>query len=1724
MANLNENTQYNNTGNSLKTSDITNLISSIQEKMKNGSVETFSNSNSDKLFGIPTSKKNSYREELINIPASKAGVPLKTQSTDRFSELPEDYFQTLPKEEGKWGEKTDTTKLRNWPSDLGGGQYLIDQNQPGEMIKSYRALMDSTINPGAKQKVLGNLSPKLFEVDHNIPIWAGGGDTLENLQILDRPTHDKKTAIQNVPYVLWENGKMSLNEARALAASWKDKDTKGVPSKKEIDEYYTKINYLDSEIKKFPYGSEDRIKLENQKKEINTNYVVKFEKVAQKWKDDIANPKITWSNFKQSFKEEMGKFGEGWMPDVVREGLKGFVGGVSANAIPGTGASEDSSKAAKVSNVIGNIGGSIFGLGKFTKGASLLFAGKEAMAAKKAATLAEDSMKAVGILDADLGAANIAKEITKKTISNKTLEMIKMGGLLGTWNLLGTTGQDILSNDEVTFKDYLNHFFDGVVYGGLTGGFNHSISGFAGVGLGTLSANLITSSMRGEDPDIVSAVKDAAIMTALHGIGYKKGSNLTKQNIASEEAYKMSANTFNNYVGDLVPLVSKKYGVPPQLKLDLPKVEQARIEYKNKYPNEPLFNKKITNDKEALDFMEKVGQKKIGDLASGENGYIPSEQEIEREMTRLVVAKNQLFNQTLPKEERAKKELADLISLGNQLKPQLNSDMSKIMTSSQKLNKLDLNKLESLENIPYEIKTKYDGVQFAEGKTGARGVGRGKETEVVLNPEARTNLNAMDGKHDGNAYIVLNDKSKMMGDFINTNSIMKGKDAPILNPENTSGIYLRDSTTGEFKWVGYTPQEQGRNIANQFNINKPYYDMVNKIKSIIDRAQTPEDIMNGLNKEKAFRKDKIDINKANDIFNKKDIFKTMTDDEVVAASKASDPLVEYNLDNSILTPEMKKNGIDILVGKVSKLSPENVGENIMDPSIEISISRDDWIRSLLLKGQEAPQKSSIVSGATQEQSPVGQKTIDIMNRIYTPKKEITPEETKSSVIFDLSKKPEPIQRTQVLPFEEPVKKVQNAINNRPAIKEQKTVKKESNAVTNTPPERRTSPVVTRKTEKGIEIAPQIKKPQILAQNASNTQNKSSAVNSVINAIKAVYKEKKAPHLKDENRRILTKQNISGKANQTPAKMSEEFYNDIMARVDYTKAPASSPEMHQKALNKIIDAFKRENPGMSKTDFDYAINTAKTRAKANVEEMINDLYGKSEVFGKDGLKWKNLRDTQKEQNSGAKNPLVRRYNQLKRRSEGPNEYIEVKNDMGEIERHGKTQFEKDVEKEYLTPLTKKENKELSVLRKKITKHANNDSKINEIKNKAKSENRSLSIDESKEVSKLKKENFNMIQDYLGPKEEALVIGNKFGLKVKAPENEGGFYSLVFNKKGNPEFTEEFKKKLTNKDTTPSEYWGKFLDDELAVYKDKKIKDTKEWQESLDVSKNSNNTYMKNLAKTIDAGLKIKYGDKWGSNWSANAAIKKSKNNWFSSFNQEGYSISEPYRRTAAIISGGDRYSKVKKAVSDADKITKNLTEEAKNTRLEKYGKEEYEKPSYADRIKDDIQTVNVSEDLTPIDAMMTALLSRNARENVLRDYNTLVDVLANTHKKDEVMEELKESFELLKKLSPDIPLKRKYKWNLGEKIVIKNTKPTAEEGARDGVRILGSIFKYDFSQGNNAHIDFDRLRKAVLEMDDKNYTSDDIQRMIRNIRLEPAKKGGPNSSLKALVDKVKNEPN
>lgn len=131
----------------------------------------------------------------------------------------EPYSFWKPDKSGRWESPDETTELKS----LSGGQFITDPERPGVLIKSERRY-----TPKQNASILNGMPSWGKEIDHIIPLWAGGADTKENKETLSIADHQKKTNIGGVAQRLYYDGKISLNDARVMQLGWRDLDDKGI--------------------------------------------------------------------------------------------------------------------------------------------------------------------------------------------------------------------------------------------------------------------------------------------------------------------------------------------------------------------------------------------------------------------------------------------------------------------------------------------------------------------------------------------------------------------------------------------------------------------------------------------------------------------------------------------------------------------------------------------------------------------------------------------------------------------------------------------------------------------------------------------------------------------------------------------------------------------------------------------------------------------------------------------------------------------------------------------------------------------------------------------------------------------------------------------------------------------------------------------------------------------------------------------------------------------------------------------------------------------------------------------------------------------------------------------------------------------------------------------------------------------------------------------------------
>ena len=993
MANLNENTQYNANGTQSNIANLSNIMKGLQNKSTTSSADTVKSaitSHFNPALAASIFSPGAKTVRPTNDGAFPLGKPIGQQVEGLKNEpIPgyEQFLETDPA--GKWVAPSSSATLRNWPTSLGGGQYVTDPTQPGKLIKSQRVLWDENQNPGGKKAVLGKKDSRFFQVDHIVPLWIGGADTAANSEILDVTTHERKTAVQSVPLTLLANGKIDLNQAKIMALTWKDKDTRGLPSADEN-------GYVPLDV---------------------------AEKFKQKWENDISHPSM-WKYFGESFKENMANFGEGWLPDPIREFGKGLVGGGTAGIVPGTQASEDSGTIGTVANMAGNIVGTITGLGLLTKGVVKVLGGTKAvLGIKNAVTIADEATKSAGLVT-DIG--KVAKSASKARVETLS-KMAKSAGLLSLWGQIGVTGREVTGQEDAEFKTHVKQFMTDVAFGSLLGSAGQTMKGYATVGLGTTSISLMGGA------DIVTAVQDGALMTALHGLAYKKGIVDPKVRIGNEEAYKMAATTFNQYVGPEFNTIKRGQPVPTVLTFDAPKIEKIKTDYKAAHPNDTRFDN-VSDTGGAVQILGRTAKSNFLDTVKKSDGTI-SQDQISKEMKRITVAENQLYNQTLEPVARQNKEWQDLLSMGEKLRPQTkSSQFPQAKNQNEILNKIP--------EVPTKLTTTIEEGKYPTGKSGITGYGGNLDAEAKFNVD---DFAKNPSNYDGKIYIPKTDQeTASIMRLLQQEQIASGQS--IGNPDKTLRAFVK-TIDGEFKPIGYVPQEKSFDIKRD-NLNKTYQIITTRLQQIRKSAKTPEAMMNYYNADKAGIK--MDIKTAEELFARR--AEKISDEELYSILKPTNAYskLDSSLNNEALYDQMDRLNLEYLVVdpfKAWEINGQRPRWNPENPYASIEITSENWAQSIemnkigkltpiedaikkvteQLKATELAKTTRSITNRPQQELPLPKEAINMP--VEAPRMPVeAPLATKTSIT------PELVEKLKKLSPKEKYKNITTVVSKAPEVK------------------------------------------------------------------------------------------------------------------------------------------------------------------------------------------------------------------------------------------------------------------------------------------------------------------------------------------------------------------------------------------------------------------------------------------------------------------------------------------------------------------------------------------------------------------------------------------------------------------------------------------------------------------------------------------------------------------
>lgn len=1688
MANLTENTQYDKQETQSSPVDYSKIKKESSSSTTPDVLKNYKSTIQAALAtkpSVPSSDTKPSFHSMYYKPASAyetgapVGLPLQKQEEGaQYQTLPKSYSQFAPVDEkGNWVKPSDQARLRNWPSHMGGGQYISDPTQPGKMVKSVSTIMNPRINPGAKRKILGGLSPNLYQVDHIIPLWAGGADTLENLEVLDVIAHEEKTVIQSVALTLLANKKINLNEARRIAFTWKDKDSEGLPSPGELERT----------------GGFVPLKVAQEYK--------------KKWKEDIKDEGKWQSHFAEAWGESANEIGNDY--PILAEFSKGVTGGVSFGIVPGMEKSDDSGIIGGISHTVGSIigfgvgltgvgwgakglwGGAAKGIGWGARGMKSLkgvkgfkTAQKGIETAKKVKNLKElNSVKqATAIVNKvakskfgyDVG--NVGKR-TRLGQGDRMSHIIRQAGLFSTYNALGVLGKDLTKQEEADFGDYAAGFLSGGATGVAFGVIPTSLKGIGFIGSGFTMLSMMQGS------DFEDALMDGALMAGMHGLGNKKlqkwkllqskkiwdiSSRMGFKNMENEHGYREltkasyaaygeNGNLLKRFkTGEIVPDMFER---GPKFKKNL---EKLRVQYHNQHPNDPRTSVPVTDKtsaKQDIDLMDILARKEISNryIESVAKGEDISPDLFHKELIRMAIAKNHLLNQSLPpgtiRNQKRLEDTQDLRDRAPQLTEQPKTWYEKVFSGEalqekrnfqaeqQHITKMGgglqpqikskhlrfiLDSPKELENFSFSNKKfpNKEGIKF-------QVVGNVPLTRAEVDFYLEKNIGQLDilfKKNKGNpikiAFVKDENASKVLK-ILQNEQIRDGIEPNVGNPNHALRAFYKNEK-GKWDPLGNAPREISYNGKGEFSLNALPNTIKARFEKILRSSTDTKDLKRRFKESR--NKVTLDEDTARILFENK---KTYSGEEIYEKVKpflGSKDLVETydsTLNNSAIATEMDRLGIKVVSADLHKTYTETVSGH---PRVVVKFTDQSWLEGMARSkgdstlGASAPIEKAIketmkrqtgkkVSQSLKE-GRKGLKKADKSVPIVTEKTEVLPITIKGKI--DLSKNPLKREPSQIL---SPDGKTYQP---NPNFGKEKVIKE-------TPPktvtmEGKTYPVA----------------PVSASQKAVGAISTAKRRN-VPSQPKKTLKTTEKPYFKTSIESSSPKK----------ATLTDNLFSEIKERVNAVKADKSSITKHESSLKDEVSSFKGgKKPGdMSLADYQKAVNEAKSRGNAYVQDFIDSQYKNTEVFGTTGIY---KRAPQKDNT----NVLLKRYNELKAKQEG---------------------YVLDDKISYIKP---SELTEMKALKTKINKHVELAQKIVELKKRPKP----LTKREETEIRNFSKQRFELTQDYLKGKDTSLVLANKFGLELQPP-NEAGISFLKLDKKtSQPTFSKEFKS-THNTTKTPIEYWGSFLSDEMKVYKNNLSRNITEWGESIKKMKKAESPYAKGFAEAMDVAMTKKFGKNWKTSWKANTLLKNAEKNWANATNEQGYSISQTYRRIAAITTGKNQ-AQINKNIAKVDLKTKKISEEAKTARENRQAVKQVDENFHegVDRLKakDDYQSINVANDLTPFTEMTTGLLNTEARNNLIGQYNSLRKEIAMrpTHIKPDqkIVKETKLLFDQIKALSIHIPEEAK-KWKFGHNIELKNKgEPTHEQGMDDALRVFANILKQ--GKSSPGYVDFEEVKQGI----------------------------------------------
>lgn len=553
MANISNNTSYNDTSSSGPAYRPSLRYSNLAEMKRQGgspfAPQELQPTGTPQYYqGIKESLANQYGQQAKVktaeqfFPPADPTVPIPVPS-DYSGFVPTGGFKNEKEGTALSWQTPINPVIQNLPGEV-PGQYVQDAANPEAMVKSLRGY-----NPQQNKAILQGRPSFLYQIDHIVPLALGGADTMGNRQVLTMDQNNKKTIAQAVPYTLYAHGQLSLKEARDMAMQWQNRDITDLP---QPDQHG--LLPLDKA----------KLAVEIWKKPKEPTLKEKIGEIPQMAKD----------------------FGKGWLPDGVREFVKGFGSGASFGFIPYE-QGEDQGTGEKIAGIAGQVAG---GVASFAATMGVLNGALAAGGLARGAFTAWRGTAAARAAASGFGAAEAAAEVAaagKAATTFKTLNQVPTylqqlltrknilkAGKLGVANAMVGQAQDVVSHHlnpdvlsgkkEGTVQEYqIAKIFSDLAVGSVSGIAPPTLKGAAMASMLPTTISYIT------DPDDpVGALTNGVIFGAMHMVeapGRKKQMKSVMDSF-EETANQAAYRSLGYYAPDLLPALSEGSAVPPSAK------------------------------------------------------------------------------------------------------------------------------------------------------------------------------------------------------------------------------------------------------------------------------------------------------------------------------------------------------------------------------------------------------------------------------------------------------------------------------------------------------------------------------------------------------------------------------------------------------------------------------------------------------------------------------------------------------------------------------------------------------------------------------------------------------------------------------------------------------------------------------------------------------------------------------------------------------------------------------------------------------------------------------------------------------------------------------------------------------------------------------------------------------------------------------------------------------